>query len=224
MTMRRSHQDGFTLVELLVAVGAMALILGFLAAGMRLVSATVDRTENTVAMTETMTILHQVLRRQLTGAFRLGVGDPPRLAFRGGADFVRFVVAEPPYPTKPGLYHVTIAVETTAAGRRLVYERRPVIDDPVPGATGIAETERSVLAEGPFRFVFAYYGDPRRDAPAVWHDRWTSALTLPQLVRLRVLDEKTGRAVTPDLVAKPMIEIEAACLYPNSVDFCFGPP
>jgi general secretion pathway protein J len=196
-------QRGFTLIELLIAMVLLAFILTLLFAGLRLGSRSWDAAEAKVGESERMRVAHGVMRNELAQAYpmkwKINVVDAG-IAFSGSADAVKFVAPLPVRVGEGGLYLLSIGLEKSGEGARLVMKRRtPAADDKDFSALDAGET--TVLAEDMDKLSISYFGAENEQAEPQWVDQWNNPKRLPLLIRIR-LSEKNGRD-WPELVVAP---------------------
>jgi prepilin-type N-terminal cleavage/methylation domain-containing protein len=176
--MTRDRNDGFTLVEVLVALALTALVSLVLLHGIRLAAAGLDRHSRQQQRLDDRRSLDALLRRALGSAARSG--------FSGGPDGVSFLgLAE---DSGPGLYRVEIIL----ADGKLVLRR--ALAEPA----GDPHSAESVLAADAGAFRLAYFGTQAMGEEPGWHDRWQGLAVPPRLVRLTF--DALGSAVRPPLV------------------------
>lgn len=216
----RPAENGFTLLEALIAVGLMALLLATLATvtaqWMRGWKAGFDRTQ---------------------GADLLGLGLDRIVADIGAAEFISPGQAE----TSPifqgtdssvtfvrsaigpnalaGLEIVRLAEIDDARGRILVRTRTEFT--PSVTAEAIAEgviefTNPVVLIRPPFRVSFAFAGPDR-----VWRETWFDASQLPDAVRITVRDGQTDEILPVSTAVLVNVNAPAACAA-NASKACGG--
>jgi prepilin-type N-terminal cleavage/methylation domain-containing protein len=189
--MSRSREAGFTLIELVVALGLSAFVSVILLHGIRLATAGFEHHTRQAERLDTRQSLDQLLRRMLGSAALV-----PRSAggeFVGRADAVAFyAVAE---DSGPGLYRITLAVDRTRPERPLVLRRQLV--DSAGDPRGAAS---SILASKVRQFRLTYFGADEPNAEPSWHDRWQSLSTLPLLVR--VMLDAEGEPKRPPIIVR----------------------
>jgi general secretion pathway protein J len=193
-------QDGFTLLEVLVAVAVLGLLVLGLSQGLRtgiaMRHAQVQRLAETADLDATMRTLRSILTRLplLPGGNR-AAADEAGPVFKGAADRVSFIGE---LPTGLGatrradmmLFVRNARLILSWAPRR--HERSLV---PAPPAT---ETE---LLRGVERLELAYW-KPVKDEPSGWQIRWDGP-DIPELIRVRVHFAAGDRRRWPDLIAAP---------------------
>jgi prepilin-type N-terminal cleavage/methylation domain-containing protein len=179
--------SGFTLIEVVVALGLSAFVAVILLHGIRLAASGLDRHTRQAERLDTRQSLDDLLRRTLGSAALI-----PRSAggeFIGKPDAIEFIgIAE---DSGPGLYRIALAVDATRPDRPLIL-RRQLTGDP-RGAT-------SILAGKIRDFRLAYFGADGANADPAWHDRWESLSVLPQMVR--VIVDSEGDPPRPPIVIR----------------------
>ena len=213
MTAPRLREDGFTLVELTVALVLMAGMASILFGSLSLAARSWDGGEAKVLQVSDMRATQTYLRAQISAQYpqRLwkAVGLP--LLFAGEPEEMRYAAVLPERVAAGGVYYFRLAVVRTGEKSQLVQERT------VPDLTALQEpefrdAERSVLADSIAELRIGYFG---RDAGAsdadapTWRDRWEDPQRLPLLVRLDVKPVKG--AAWPTLVVEPRRSLEAGC-------------
>lgn len=196
--------DGFTLVELLVAVSLVALLSVLLFGGLRLGLRTADAVDGRVDHTAQIALAYDFMQNELTDARPLPVAldsTPSPIDFTGEPNAVSFVAVPPADVALGGFQLLRVAMEGEGQRRRLVVSWHQVPRG--PAASEPSMLQPSVLLDGVRSVDFAYFGvaDPNR--PPAWMDHWTDRQALPQLVRLRIAlaDGWSG----PDLIVAPRL-------------------
>lgn len=196
--------DGFTLVELLVAVSLVALLSVLLFGGLRFAMRAADAVDDRVDDAAQIAVAYNFMQNELADARPLPVAPDSTesvVNFTGAPDGISFVAVPPPYVALGGFHLLHVGLEGEGQDRQLVVSWQAVPRGPV--ATGPAMLQPSLLLDGVQSVDFAYFGvaDPNR--PPEWTDHWTGRRALPQLVRLRVAMADGWQA--PDLIVAPRL-------------------
>ena len=190
MTSRRAQ--GFTLIEVLLALVLLSPGLALAFATLRSSTAVVTRGEDMAQASERMRAVHGYLRARLASAqpivFATDRGTLRQARFLGSPQRMRFVADLPDYLGYGGPYlHDVVADET---GQLRV-------------AFAVAQPEASLedvdLAARGLRVVrFHYRGLDADNRLGPWQDRWETSEMLPLQVKMEVEAVRGGR--WPDLV------------------------
>ena len=184
------RDEGFTLIEVLVALALTALVSLVLLHGIRLAAAGLDRHTRVTERLDARLSLDELLRRTLGSA----VTEPraPGGTFAGRPDAVSFLaVAE---DSGPGLYRIDLTFDPRRRDRALILRRR------LAAPAGDPREATSVIATGVGTFRLAYFGADSGDATPGWHDSWQQLAVLPSMVRVTL--ETPGDAPRPPLTVR----------------------
>jgi general secretion pathway protein J len=189
--------QGFTLLEILVALVVLGFLLLGLTQGTRLGLAAWDRQARTVAARGDLDAVDRALRRLIEQADPGDQTNPPH--FRGGPSGLAFATELPlaagALPTRRAEVELTVD-----AAHRLVLRWTPNLHavratPPLP-----QETE---LLRGVDRLELSYLRPPSRGGG--WSGSWNGPV-LPALVRIHIRFAGTDRRHWPDIVAAPQRE------------------
>ena len=198
--------QGFTLLELLIALTLLGLITVMLYGGLHLAIRGAAIGERRAEISEQVRLIQSFIRREVSQVYPLvwrGEGKQ-RVAFNGGSEALHFAAILPAHRGEGGLYLVSIGVADSYPAHRLIFSyrlARPKIQD---FETKEAPQERVVLVDDIERVELLYYGRQEKEDEARWHSRWRDRNNLPRLVRLRL---KTVSLVWPDLVIPIYAEV-----------------
>ena len=191
--------QGFTLVELLVAIAILGLFASAAFGAVRTAGRSLDAGLQRADATEVERSVSNFLRRQLAqmAPTRVPDGDESRLAFAAEGSRLRFIAPAPQYSPGAGLLVLELVLLKTDGQTSLILEFGPLD----PGASEFEFTnasERSVLAENIGDMVFEYFGAENEDDRPTWKSEWRAEADLyPTLVRLR---PRSGDDGWPELV------------------------
>lgn len=197
--------QGFTLVEMLLAMTLLAVIMGLAFAGIDATVHGMRKGHEHVASAQRLRAVHHFLRRQLERTIPLDVRDDRRRGdvevFRGDDRSARFSAPLNAELTWGGPYVHEIGLHGRGADRvlrlryRLAGARRPA------GADGPTEWESEMLLDKVRDMRLEYrYRDLR--GRMQWIDEWDGerARSLPLAVRLQLKRTPGARADWPELV------------------------
>lgn len=200
--------DGFTLVEVLVALSLFALLTLFLFNGVRFGNRAVAVGGSKMERTAAIALAEGFLRAQLARAQPLTIASAaqhPVIAFDGEADRLDFVSLPPAYLSIGGFQWFRIALDGIEPHRRLIVQWQPI--DPNGGAPD-AFGPASVLLEGVASATFSYFSAGDREHPAAWYEGWKDAPVLPDLISLRITF--ADGEIAPELVVTPRLATTTA--------------
>lgn len=208
--MTRHSEQGFTLIELTVALVLLALIGSVLYGSLSLAGDSWNRGEAKVQRVSEMRSAEDFLRRTLTAQHPLRfqkVLEKP-LYFLGTRDALSYAAALPGR-VGGGMYYFRL----TASGEngRLMLARL-IPDYSAQALPDFGSAESTVLADGISAVRFGYFGRDPGSADSVaptWRDRWDDPQRLPDLIRVDVT--LANGSAWPTLVVEPRIAPEAGC-------------
>jgi general secretion pathway protein J len=186
-------ENGFTLLEILVALLVLGLVAGGLGQGLRSGFQAWDRAAAIAGRSDALDAMDRTLR-QLVAQARPS-SDAAAAPFVGESDRLAFVTALPDLPGRAA--QPVEAQLMVDALHRLVLRTRPYIHarrrDPPP----FAETE---LLGGVSRLELAFW-----HAESGWTTNW-AAPGLPALLRIRLDAAGAGERRWPDIVVAPGLD------------------
>jgi general secretion pathway protein J len=213
MPSSRHGQHGFTLIEMLVSLTAMAVILLLIGGGLRVMGRNWDANAARIETLDMVSRAFDLLARDVANLQRvIQPSGAPAYLFTGTPDALAFIALEPPQPGDAGLYFIAYAVAANGGDAELIRSRaiyRPGMER-FPGAT---PANRVPLLTGPYAYRFAYGrmdGGKQR-----WSAGWPFANRLPDLIRLEVLDRSGARVLAPPMIVRLRADAELSCLAPK---------
>lgn len=179
------REAGFTLIELIIALGLMGLILSLLFGGLRFSSTVWTAVQTRSATAQASEASRRVVRRLLESAQPVR-GRRGALLFDGSATRLHFV-GPPPANAKRG-DRFDLILEQKAD--TLTLRWRPFIP-------GTAETEGAAwksraLATDVKNVSFRYYAAAERNVKPLWHTAWRDRKLRPMLVEVK-MTRATGK-------------------------------
>jgi prepilin-type N-terminal cleavage/methylation domain-containing protein len=205
-------QSGVTLVEIIVALAVIALTLAIAASGFRLLARSGDRGAQVIARHDVLSRGIDVLRRDIERLERAvwKRGDKPEFVFHGDATSLIFVVVEPPFPSEAGPYFIVYAVLQQGDGAVLTRSRAP-FDTSVADIQRLPTEDAVAVIEGRYQLRFRYLD--RKDGQARWLSQWPDRHSLPELIRLDVIE---GSGPMPPILFRPRVDAERSCVKDGS--------
>lgn len=196
----RAHGQGFTLVEVMLAVSILAVVVLLATAALRVGLRAWEVGQRRVDLQQEGRALVELVSEALAGASpyqgRLGSSPERVVLFEGEPEEVRFVTSSPPLaldaPAAP--FHAVVLGRTGHDALRLI-ERLVPSDEP------FAPGPEHVLSRSVTRFTLAY-----RDESGAWQERWDAreAGGLPAAVRFELAVGGLVRAAPAVVVALPL--------------------
>ncbi|RPH96994.1 MAG: prepilin-type N-terminal cleavage/methylation domain-containing protein [Lysobacterales bacterium] len=184
---RLRGRGGFTLVELLLALGLMSMLLAMAYGGLRAATRAADRGQTILQDSGRIRMAHQFVRKQLNQMMPLVFAESEdrteRSVFLGSADRIRFVAPMPGYLGFGGPQVQELAIVQGDDGLELVlshallqgFEEQLLYESlPIPLLDKIERAEFSFLAR-----------DENGELMG-WTTSWTEIGTLPESVALEV--------------------------------------
>ena len=196
--MKRS-MHGFTLIEVLVAVGLLAVGVALAFASLHSLTQASTRAEITSQRAERLRAVQGFMRGQLSTAlpiaFRIDADQSRTVVFSGKKDEIRFVAGMPGYLARGGAYLQVLRLDSGPQGQQLLYEFQQLgPDGPLP-----EERPAQVLLDGIREAQFEYRTLGPNGRPGPWQAQWNQGDALPPLIRLRLrFDDE--RKSWPDFV------------------------
>jgi len=171
-------QRGFTLLELLIAIGLLVLLTGMLYGGLDLASQRYQGQSHRLDRSAQVALVQNFLRAQLSDARALPAPGGTAIQFDGRPDGISFVSRGPASANVGGLAQLTVAYApgTSGASGTLSVHWQPLAPTVVP--------RDSILLANVRRVEFSYYGASTPNDAPTWHASWQSLPILPSLVRL----------------------------------------
>jgi general secretion pathway protein J len=219
-----NQSQGFSLLELLIAMTIMGFILTLLFSGFRLASTSWDSAERHMDENSQLQIGRGFIKNILTQAYPYRWLKSPnqRLAFVGTPSSIRFVAELPSHLSKGGFQQIFIDAKQNDGKVELVFRRSDLKNTDTDFSIGDEDSER-VIINNAKNIVFSYFGtesvDAMPEAPSSWLSEWNNPKQLPKLIRVNI---ETPMAF-PDLLISPLISQEANCRWDDFYKRCVGP-
>ncbi len=204
-------EQGFTLVELLVALAVLGLAAAMLGGGINMAALFAARTERRNGALDELAATQSLIRYRIGRSLpirRLDTSDPIVDA-TGDPESFTFYAGPPPArgADNPYRYHIfrsatgdLMMLETSALDSRLASNPRSMA-----GATATR------LLGGARRLSFAYFGEDKVNGGRRWQANWAGHAELPELVRLRIEFAPDDARRWPELIVRPRATLSRSC-------------
>ncbi len=226
-------QQGFSLVEILLALVLLALLMTTAYSGFRASNRAVVRGESAIDATNKVRVTQQLLRRQIGQALTLAYDQDPGTStpvlIEGESDALTYVSALPGYLGQGGAYVQRIALENAGqgAGRQLVF-RHALLNGFDPTEAEPFEDRPVVLLEDIDEIRIEYRGLDDTGELDDWKDEWDHRDRLPLLVRLEIDFADASKLRWPTLLVPVQLGGDAvvggAALGPGALSSVPPPP
>ncbi len=216
------HQ-GFSLLELLIAMTIMGFILTLLFSGFRLASTSWDSAERHMDSNSQLQIGRSFVRNLLAQAYphRWSKSPDSKAAFVGTPSSIRFVAELPSHLSSGGFQQLFFDVKQNEEKADLVFRYSELKSDDKDFGSGDDNSERVVIGrvDG---IVFSYFGpdptDTQPEAASRWSNEWNHPKQLPKLIRVHIATSYAW----PDLLISPLVAQEANCRWDDFYKRCVG--
>jgi general secretion pathway protein J len=218
---RWSSEDGFTLVELLVALTLLGVLSLLLSSSLHFGARAWERASTHAEVSEEVRLAQEFLRRVIGTAYPLLlIGDPtkPHVDFDGEPDRMSFLAPAPGPLGGSGMARFTLSVSSREGEKRLSVAASLELADAGDTTKGVQE----ILLQGFDAVEFSYFGQVQASAAAQWVSSWNGRTELPQLVRARITFPSGDVHVWPELVIAPRIVADVGCVYDPVTKRCRG--
>ncbi len=200
--------QGFTLIEMLVAITVMMLVVPLAVQGVRVGLDTWERLATHAQQRDGLRSARRVLYRQLSQAVPLVTGEgtaAERVLFTGAHDVISFVTRLP-WSAGGGLHMARIGRANREQGPVLEMRYWP-FDRERPDRPPSGEVESVVLLENVTDFRASYLGTWQGAAGAGWQASWSGQAELPQAVRMEIVRESGEQVDNWDLLIPVRAEV-----------------
>lgn len=197
--MNRRAPDGFTLLELLLAIVLLSLITASIMGGVHLGRRSWETNRASEALDEVESAVRAsagLIGRGLPAAvdqqqFSAGEPTPP---FLGASEGCRFVALSDGGAQWGGLILTEIAVEGGQEGAEVAVWTRAYRPREGMGVPRNA-MKKTVVLKGVASFQLSFFGAQQQGQPPRWSPSWNSRLGLPQLVAVKIGANRLGRVI-----------------------------
>ncbi|MFT4585035.1 MAG: general secretion pathway protein J [Gammaproteobacteria bacterium] len=190
-TVKKHHCDGFTLVEVLIALTLTAVLVGLLFEALHTYAIANSVGYAHVQAHETASSLRAFMRKQLREIVPLSINTSAgqELFFRGEAHTVSYSGRIPSHRAPGGLYRLSFVIEGSSPDQSLTFRYARIPDPEALAQEDIfdfSDAAEKVMVESATSMSFEYFGVEEDDADAQWLDNWQRHDQIPEMVRIRI--------------------------------------
>lgn len=177
---------GFTLLEMLVVTGLMALLVLLGLNLMRSTASAATKSEATAERNEKMRSVQSFIRRQITGAlpiaYEFDASNGEATFYSGDRNKLQLVANMPGYLSYGGAYLQTFELKRSGENYQLEFQFQQITTD------GLLEAERQpeILLEGIKTGEFSYRTLDDQSKPGDWKNDWKVSTQIPMQTRLNI--------------------------------------
>ena len=177
---------GFTLLEMLVVTGLMALLVLLGLNLMRSTAAASAKSEAAAQRNEKLRSVQSFIRRQVTGAlpiaYEFDASNGEATFFSGDRNKLQFVANMPGYLSYGGAYLQTFELKRGGQNYQLEFQFQQITTE------GLLEAERKpeILLEGIKSGEFSYRTLDEQSKPGSWNSSWDIPTQIPLQTRLKI--------------------------------------
>lgn len=192
------RQQGFTLIEVLIAMTLLSIMVVLLFSSLRICAQSWEQGESKISEVNEAAVVHGFFQRHLASAIPLwddfsaqktsATAEPaPRdnktFSFQGNKQSLQFVSVFPASAGRSGMQLFSIAQDKENA---LKVTLTPFF----PTNEGEAwQQEEAVVLKQVTDFSLAYFGDADGQGEYRWHEQWLEKNTQPSLVKITISTE-----------------------------------
>ncbi len=211
-----SASGGFALIEALASLVIVGMISVLVLQGVGMGRRVWEGIDNMATREEAIEGAQEALRGRIEQMYpaTLYGGDEAQTDINGQPETLEFL-APPDATLRPGplrRYRLELTV-----GRQLMLSS---ISDVVSARD--TRITRQVLLTGVQQVDLSYYGASNSDAAKQWRSTWYQQVSPPELVRIRVAFGRGDRRSWPDLIVRPLTNIDSNCVLSSATNRCRG--
>jgi len=183
-SMRRA--PGFTLLEMLIVTGLLALLVMLGLNLMRSTASASAKSESAAQRNERLRSVQSFMRRQITGAlpiaYEFDASNGEATFFSGDRNKLQFVANMPGYLSYGGAYLQTFELKRGGESYQLEFQFQQITTE------GLLKAERKpeILLEGIKTGEFSYRALDEQSRPGSWKNSWDIPAQMPLQTSLKI--------------------------------------
>ena len=213
---RSPASAGFALIEALASLVVVSMLSMLVLQGVGMGRRVWEGIDHVATTEEAIEGAQEILRSRIEQMYpaTLYGGDEAQTDVNGQADTMEFL-APPPDAQRPATLR-RYRLELTAGGQLALSSISDVI---TPRDTHIT---RQILLSGVQQLDIYYYGAAQPDLTRTWRQSWFQQTLPPELVRIRVGFGRGDKRSWPDLIVRPLTNIDSNCVLSSATSRCRG--
>lgn len=214
-------EDGFTLLELLVALALLGLLMMLIFGGLRFGARAWTAVDHQTVGASDLGAVQDILRRAIAGAYPVFGSadlDDRTMVFDGRSDSLALVTSLPEAIAPNIRARDRFSLMEEGQSRSLVMAWR--LDLPSPSDDAFLAENKVVLLDHVRSLRFEYFGPPDENKDPEWQESWSGRTRLPDLVRVQIERDDAALPLWPGLVSAPMATATLACIYDPANGSC----
>lgn len=192
MCCNKVNNQGFTLIEVVIAMTLLSIMVALLFASMRISSETWQKGEAKIADVNNVAVVYQFFQHHLTTAKPLWddfTEENKTLAFQGHKQSLQFVSSFPASAKKSGSQLFSLKLLTEGEESYIQASIKPFFR----AAKGQEwEPEEVTLLTHVKDLSFSYLNVDESQPDGFWQDEWFNMETMPKLVKVKIELENGG--------------------------------
>lgn len=227
----RGRESGFTIVEMLASLVIMAMIAEMMISGISAGRRVWERTDAATEAAEVIGGAQMLLRQRLQHIYPVTRFNtmPPNVDFDGETTSI-FFLAQPRLAQSPSALR-RYKLWLSPRGELVLSSASDVALDPTkPDENLVLLTDVQALdiayygpvPSPPRASNFESFGKPKTATPSEWQLQWVKRIEAPSLVRVHVAFAPGDNRVWPDLLVKPVVNIDSQCVFNPASGYCRG--
>lgn len=183
------HANGFTLLEVLLAITLLGLLLAGAMGGIRVATRAMHAGEQAIDRTNRLRVTQEFIRHEISRALPLAFGQEKgsgaNFVFQGENDFMRFVAPMPGHLSRGGAYVQGLELARGRDGMELLFTHQ-MLNGFDLDKLSTKDLEPVLLLDGirRGRLLYRKYDDEGKLDD--WKDEWEDPSTLPVMVRIEL--------------------------------------